>query len=246
MICIQLSCLLLIKRTRKTIQDLLANKGPDKEKQKADPSSYINASVERNTRQFREQTVNEFSDFNSANIAISDLQKRVSALEAVTFVTDDQWNFPQKEEAAETSKHATEQQPETGILINAITIQTPISVIIAGVQRIVTALVDSGSGINAIRPELVPYSSRFPSRIKSISTIATSEVIQSETKILLDLSKKSKCQLEISCILHDGLSADLFLGIPFMSTVKPCGFEDCQGKNSFVFNFRGKRYCRNP
>lgn len=93
------------RRTRKTIQDILANKSgeKEKEKQKTDPQAYINASVERNTRQFIEQTVNEIFDLNSVNIAISDLQKRVSALEAVTYVPDDPWNFERKEEAGETS-----------------------------------------------------------------------------------------------------------------------------------------------
>lgn len=116
-------------------------------------------------------------------------------------------------------------------------------VIIDGRNLILNTLIDTGAGMNAIKPEFVPYHVRQTSRIQSVRTITGTEEISSEAPIVLCLNKAGTENMQVSYILHNGLAADLFLGTPFISAVKPCSFEDHQEKNCFIFSVKGKKIC---
>lgn len=191
---------------RKVIQEKLNQKREEpnnKGKNKIDPS--LHTSIERNTAQFRVKTIDEVTNMASVSNAIRDLRNRVKHLEDLV-------NIEYQHEWKEPTSPFKHEEPESSSLLNSVVVQTTtirMKVIIDGRNLILNTLIDTGAGMNAIKPEFVPYHVRQTSRIPSVRTITGTEEISSEAPIVLCLNKAGTETMQVSCILHDGLTAYL-------------------------------------
>lgn len=216
------------RRSRQTILDLIKTGKSDKvnEKVKIDPL-YFNASLDRNTAQFKKKEI-PLLDIDTVNRNVVELEKRVAALEAVTYVPDVRWEDGESsqhlEEKVQPQKNAmvvdtgmkTGSVPEADLFIGSISVRKPtirIMAIINGKKNLFTALIDSGSDVNAIRSDLVSIHERFPSKVKSLGTISESKKVTEETKILVQLGERKKKEIQVSCVLIENLSTELLIGI---------------------------------
>ena len=231
------------RRTRETIAKTLEERKKDgyqhKDKQKVIPESFMFASFERNSRQFSDSSVLE----NEENLKdrITQLEHRVSILEMEQMP-------PLEDLTPKSEKGKNKTEPFQFGRINeenlfAIKIQCPIirmQFTIAGTEQVLSVLLDTGSGINAIRGELAPYHHRIPSSVAAVKTINEKEKIESEIKVLALLSKETGKRMELSCAIISSLTNDVYLGQPFLTMVKPYGFKDVRGKEHFFYTVNKK------
>lgn len=240
-----------------------SSKQQEKSTSQIDPRSFMHVSVNRNTAQFRNQDIPEFKDFRTVARAMKALEDRVSDLEAMKKRFEDiEFRISAEENAfreyefnspMSNKSHRSGKQPETQVtspnqesaLFHAIMVQSNlirIGIRIAERDMVVIALVDTGASINAIHPNLVPFDQRYNSVITSLSTVGGDLNISKEAPFTMYIDQKHILTLPMSAVLHDKLSTDIFLGLPFLSAVKPYDWEDRQGINHFWFTFQKRKF----
>lgn len=220
------------RETRRKIFQALQNTPKKEDKVKLDPI-YLTSSLERNTAQFMKKEA-PLLDINSLNRSLKDLESRVFRLEGMAYYQELGESSKINEDYVtidEKPKDLIKQprDPEKGLFINSISVKKPQIQLKAKVNNEwledLTVLIDTGSDVNAIRTDLVSHHHRLPSDINQVNTIQSSSMITAQTRVLLQLGEKKKKILEISCVLIDSLSCDMFLGTPFTHAVAPIFFD---------------------